>query len=101
MSSTSDEFIGRSAITFVDQSPGGPPLFGAVARRQFVREAGSDTENVLACAAAAMARVEQEIDHLWRDAMRAADRAMSQRLAEVSHALRRAARLLEHHDAIG
>jgi hypothetical protein len=33
--------------------------------------------------------------------MQTDDRAASQRLAEVSHALRRAARLLEYDDAIG
>ena len=43
-----------------------------------------------------MAGVEREIDHLWRDSMKADDSAMSQRLAEVSHTLDRAARLLEH-----
>jgi hypothetical protein len=33
--------------------------------------------------------------------MEADDRAVSERLAEVSHALHRAARMLEHDDAIG
>ena len=43
---------------------------------------------------AAIARVEREVGHLWSDSMTADDRAMSQWLAEVSHALHRAARLL-------
>ena len=48
-----------------------------------------------------MARLEREIDHLWRDSMKAADGAMLRRLVEVSHALHQAARLLEHDDSIG
>jgi hypothetical protein len=55
----------------------------------------------LAGAAAAIEQVEQEIDHLWFDSMTAEDLAMSQRLADVSHALQRAARLLEPDNAIG
>ena len=45
--------------------------------------------------------VEQEIDHLWRHSMTAEDPGVSERLAELSHALQRAARLLEHDRAIG
>ena len=68
---------------------------------QLVRPLVGESEAALAWAGAAMARVEQEIEHLWHDSMQADDRAMSQRLAEVSHALHRAARLLEHDDTIG
>ena len=72
-----------------------------VARLQLVRHVVDDSDAVLAWAGAAMARVGQEIDHLWHDSMQADDRAMSQRLAEVSHALHRATYLLEHDDTIG
>ena len=91
----------RSALTFVDDSTDGSSLFGDVARLQLVGDVVGDSTAARACAGAAMARVEREVDHLWRDSMKADDRAMSQRLAEVSHALHRAARLLEHDDAIG
>jgi hypothetical protein len=101
MSSTSNGSNGRSAITFVDESTGGSSLFVDVAPGRLVRDVVGDSEAVLACATAAMSRVEREIDHLWRDSMKASDRGMSQRLAEVSHALQRAARLLDHDDAIG
>jgi hypothetical protein len=68
---------------------------------RLVRDVANDSDAALACAAAAIERVEQEIDHLWFDSMKAEDRATSQRLAEVSHALQRAARLLEPDNTIG
>jgi hypothetical protein len=48
-----------------------------------------------------VARVELQVDYLWHESMQADDRAMSQRLAEVSHALHRAACLLEDDEVIG
>ena len=67
-------------------------MFGDAARLRLVSDvAGDGSDVVLACAAAAIERVEQEIDHLWFDSMKAEDLVMSQRLAEVSHALQRAA----------
>jgi hypothetical protein len=97
MSSTSNGSNARSATTFVDDSIGGTSVFVDTARRHVV----ADSEGVLAGVAAAMARVEQEIDYLWHNSMRASDRVMSQRLADVGHALQRAVRLLEHDDTIG
>ena len=91
MASNGTRFSGRSALTLVDD----------VAGLQLARDGVGDSEGALASAGAAMARAEREIDHLWRDSMQTDDRAASQRLAEVSHALRRAARLLEYDDAIG
>jgi hypothetical protein len=92
---------GGSALTFVDDSTDGFSLFGPVAHLQPVGEVVGDSAASVGWAQATMARVEREIDHLWRDSMNADDRAMSHRFAEVSHALQRAARLLEHDNTIG
>ena len=92
---------GTSALTFVDDSAAGSSLFDGVTRPQPVGEVAGDSRVALSCAEAAIARVERDVHQLWRDSMTADDRAMSERLAEVSHALHRAARLLEHDDAIG
>jgi hypothetical protein len=101
MASNGTSFNGGSALTFVDDSTNGSSVFGDIAALQLVRDVVVDSEAALACAGAAVARVEREIDHLWRDSMTADDRATSQRLAEVGHALHRAALLLERDDAIG
>jgi hypothetical protein len=101
MASNGTAFTDTSALTLGDDSIGGSWPLGDVARVQLVRHVVGDSEAALASAGAAMARVEQQIDHLWHDSMQADDRDMSQRLAEVSHALHRAARLLEHDDTIG
>jgi len=55
----------------------------------------------LACAATAVARVQTEIDDLWRHSMRVENDSLAERLVEVSRALQRAARLLEADRAIG
>ena len=86
----------RSALTFVDDSTDGSSLLGDIARVQPV----GDSKAARACAGAAIARVEREVGQMWHESMKADDRAMSQRLVEVSHALHRAARLLEHDGAI-
>ena len=101
MTSNDTGFSGRSALTSVDDSTDGSSGFGHVGRLQLVRDVASDSEPALGRAEAAMARVERDIDQLWCDAMKAHDGAMSQRLAELSHALRRAAHQLEHDDVIG
>jgi hypothetical protein len=88
---------GGSALAFVDDSTDGFSRFGHVAQLQPVSDSAASVEWVQAT----MARVEREIGHLWRDSMKADDRAMSQRFAEVSHALQRACRLLEHDNTIG
>ena len=90
-----------TALTAIDDSTAGSSLFGDIARLQLVDDVAVDSEAALACAGAAIARLEREVGHLWRDSMKADDRAMTQRLAEVSHTLHRAARMLEHNDAIG
>jgi hypothetical protein len=66
---------------------------GPVGTRPLAPDVVGHSQAVLSCASAAMSRVEREIDHLWRDSMKAEDAAMSQRLADVSHALREAARV--------
>ena len=90
----------RSALTFVDDSTDDSSLSSDIARLQLVGDVAGDSRAALARAGATISRVEREVGHLWRDSMKAGDRAMSQRLAEVSHALHRAARLLESDDAI-
>jgi hypothetical protein len=92
--------IGVAALPFVDDSTDGSSRFGDVARVQLVGDVVGDSQAARAYAVAAIARVEREVGHLWHDSMKADDRAMSQRLVEASHALHRAARLLEHDDAI-
>lgn len=49
----------------------------------------------LASAATVVADAERDIQLLWRDSVAAGDDDLSERLAEVSHALHRAARLLD------
>jgi hypothetical protein len=101
MASNGTSFNGRALRSFDDDSTNGFSVFGDMAELQIVRDVGSDSEAALACAGAAVARVEREIDLLWQDSMMADDRATSQRLAEVGHALHGAALLLERDDAIG
>ena len=101
MASNPAVLASRSALSLVEDSTDGSSLSGDVARLQLVGHVVADSAPALARAGAAVAGVEREIDHLWRDSMKADDSARSQRLAEVSHALQRAARLLEHDDAIG
>jgi hypothetical protein len=50
---------------------------------------------------ASLTRVEQEFDELWHAAVVAGERAFAEQLVDVSHALRRAARLLENNPGIG
>jgi hypothetical protein len=101
MATNGTSFSGRSALTFVDDSTDGSSPAGDATRLQLTRHVVDDSAAALARASAAMSQVEREVDHLWRDSMQADDRALSQRFAELSHALHRAARLLEHDDAIG
>ena len=101
MTSNGTAFTHTSALAHGGDPTGGSSPLGDVARLQLVRHVVDDSNAPLARAGEAMARVEQEIDHLWHDSMLADDHAMAQRLAEVSHALHHAARLLEHEDTIG
>ena len=50
---------------------------------------------------AAIARMQQEIDDLWREAVTGERYASSERLVEASHALKRALRVLEQDHRIG
>jgi len=68
---------------------------------RLVHEVLSATHQALTAAAHAMARVQDEIDDLWRDAVKVDNEPLSDRLVDVSHALQRAARLLEEERAIG
>ena len=77
--------------TFVDDSANDCSVFGDIAALRLVRDVVGDSEAALACAGVAVARAEREIDHLWRDSMTADDRATSQLLAEVGHAVHRVA----------
>ena len=101
MASNGTSFSGRSGLTVVDESTNGSSVFDDIAALELVRDVVGGSGAALASAGAAVARVEREIDRLWRDSMMADDRATSQRLAEVGHALHRAAVLLECDDAIG
>jgi hypothetical protein len=62
---------------------------------------GGTSTAALDSAATAVARVQDEIDDLWRASMRIENELLAERLVEVSHALQRAARLLEQDRAIG
>jgi hypothetical protein len=66
-----------SALTFVDDSTAGSSLSGGVARPQLVGDVAGDSNAALACAGAAVARVEREVRHLWRDSMKADDRCQN------------------------
>ena len=88
----------RSTISPRRGPTGRSSLFGAVAHLP-VSDVVGDPRASLAHAAAAVERLEREIDHLWFDSMEAEDLAMAHRLAEISHALQRAARLLEPDNA--
>jgi hypothetical protein len=52
-------------------------------------------------AIAAMRQVQREFDELWHAAVVAGDGAFAEQLVDVSHAVRRAAGLLEKKSAIG
>ena len=93
MASNGTGLSGRSAVTFVDDSPDGCSPSHDAARLQPVRHVVGDSEAAPVCAGAALARVERDVDQVWCDSMQAPDRAMSPRLAELSHALPRTAML--------
>ena len=66
-----------------------------------LRDQPADRMTVFDDAVQAMARAQEEIDQLWRNAVTVDDEPLSERLVEVSHALQRAARLLDDDRAIG
>ena len=59
------------------------------------------SDEALECVATAMDRVQQEIDQLWRVSVSRDNVNLAERLVDVSHALQRAARLLDEDRAIG
>jgi hypothetical protein len=64
--------------------------------------AGSaDAHGALAMAAAAMARLRDEIDQLWHDSMATDDGMVADRLVAISHAIRGVSHLLDDSHAIG
>jgi hypothetical protein len=98
MSSNGDRSDGGS--TLVDESnrhswPAGNGAEPAVGGRP------DDPRADRSRAIASLRRVEQEFDELWRGAVVAGERAFAEQLVDVSHALRRAARLLEKKPGIG
>jgi hypothetical protein len=95
MSSNGNGTGGGPAIALVARSTRGE------SRRGVGQPSPEASEVLLAHAAASLAGVEREVDHLWRHAMTTGDRALSERLVEVSHALHRAVRLMEQDHGIG
>ena len=89
------------AVAPLEESDDGPPLFLAVAHRQLLRGVLDDTAATRECAHAAMTRVEQDIDYLWRDSLSLNDQALTESLAVVGHALRQVGRLLDAGNRIG
>ena len=73
-----------------------PPLLPAVAHRSLLRDVMSDTDATNVCAASALARVQQEIDYLWRDSLALRDNALTERLAQAGRGLKRIAQILDH-----
>jgi hypothetical protein len=65
------------------------------ARRRFDRAELPDANAVLDYAAGLMAAVEQEIGDLWRDTIDCGDSRLSDRLVDLSDAVRRAALAFE------
>lgn len=62
---------------------------------------GMGDDGTMARAAAAMNTLKKEIDRLWRDSVLSEDGAASDRLVEVSHAIRRVSDMLDEDHAIG
>jgi hypothetical protein len=101
MSSNGDRPGGGSTLssTLVDESA---PRFRAGNRARPAVGGGHEGLRAdLAHAVAAMRQVQQEFDELWHAAGVADDGALAEQLVDVSHALRRAAALLEKGSAIG
>jgi len=91
----------RAPISFGDLHAEGPTVPSVDELRQLAQDVAGTSTAVLVCAATAVARVQDEIDDLWRDSVRVENESLSERLVGVSHALQRAARLLEQERSIG
>jgi hypothetical protein len=101
MSSDDMSVNGRSASTVANESPERSFLLSEFRRRQLVGRVSDESAAPRDRAVAAMARVQQDIDRLWRDSITAENSGLSARLLDVSHALQRAARLLTQDTRIG
>ena len=77
------------------------PSIRAGPQRRFRRDAPGDERAVFDYAADLMAAVEQEIGDLWRDTLDGGDALLSDRLVELSHAVRRAALAFQNEPTIG
>ena len=62
---------------------------------------GTTYDSTLARAAEATAKLKDEIDQLWTDAVTAHDGVVSDRLVAVSHAIHRVFSLLDERQVIG
>ena len=62
---------------------------------------GTSYDGPLVRAAQATAQLQQEIDQLWRDSVTSDNSPVSERLVEVSHAIRHVCHLLDEGHAIG
>jgi len=101
MSSYRTRFDDRPTLTRLGGSAGGSSLLGDVGRLRLVRDADGDSHAALACAAAPIEQVEEEIDHLWFDSMkRITLRCRKGSRRSVTHC-NAPARLLEPDNAIG
>ena len=92
---------GRFPIGFGDTPARAVSILRPVEQLRLAYEPGAPSASALICAASAVARLQGEIDELWRDSMKIENEPLSQRLVEVSHALQRAARILDQDQAIG
>ena len=92
---------GRFPIGFAKLVNAPSPPVGGVEQLQLSYDPDGSSTAALSCAATAVARVQDEIDDLWRASMRIENEALSQRFVEVSHALQHAARLLDQDGVIG
>ena len=101
MSSKTASANDRSVSSFADQSPERSFLLSEFRRQQFVQPVFGESAAPMDRAVASMARVQQDIDRLWHDSIKAANGPLSARLLDLSHALQRAARLLGQDLTIG
>ena len=103
MSSNGTNSDSRSAVSVLDEAPGGFSPFGEVGehREHAVTGVLGESEAILARAEATLTQVGLDVDRLWHASMAVNNRAFSERLAEISHALRQAASRLQQNRVIG
>lgn len=101
MPSNDHSLMTPSGPSLPSSAAGGAVSFGTDERGRPVSNLLGGAQATLPCAAAAIARVEREMDLLWRHALSAEGREVSERLVQVSHLLHRALRLIEGDPEIG